>query len=356
MFLILTNWFQTIAICDMKYRKRLIFLVVFVLTFFVSNKPVFAAVTFKGGFEDNVFQYPNTFNNWHDARPGMTYSYWDTRLTRVNNPVRSGSWALKAEVRPGDSYGSSGERAEVYWMYGADGKHIVENETSGTQYYAISVYIPADFIPPSCSGVTNGCSSWAIIEQLHGADVYSAPPVFAIGAKDNYYVQMWSGDLDYLNDSTKSHKLKYSLGDLQKGKWVDFVWKIKYSKNFTGSVDVWRRIEGEQDFSKVLNLANIPTLQFKTSVNNGAILDAYWRSGYYTSQENFTRIIYLDSHARGDSFNEIVSYAFPITVFNTSDLNTDGEVDILDYNILTFDFGNPYTVFDFNKLITNFGR
>ncbi len=41
---------------------------------------------------------------------------------------------------------------------------------------------------------------------------------------------------------------------------------------------------------------------------------------------------------------------------NSSDLNTDGKVDIFDYNILVANFGKPYTIFDYNTLIGNFGR
>ena len=202
---------------------------------------------------------------------------------------------------PGDNYGSSGERAEVYGMYGPDGKQIFENETSGTQFYAISVYLPLDFVSPT---------GWGEFQQLHTNDIYHSYPTFAIGATDTYYVQMISGDLDALNDPTKSHTVKYPIGALQRGKWVDFVWEIKFAKIFTGTVDVWRRIEGETSFTKVLSVANIPTLSFKSSVSGGAVLDAYWKTGYYTSPETFTRVIYIDSNTRGDNFDAVVADAF----------------------------------------------
>jgi hypothetical protein len=154
-------------------------------------------------------------------------------------------------------------------------------------------------------------SGWGAFQQLHSNDIYHAPPIFFIGARDAYYVQLISGDLDYLNDPTKSHAAKYEIGALQKGKWVDFVWKIKFAKTFTGSVDVWRRIEGETDFTQVLSVANMPTLSFKSSVSGGAVLDAYWKTGYYTSAENFTRVIYIDCNTRGADFNDVVAAAFP---------------------------------------------
>jgi hypothetical protein len=269
--------------------------------------PVYSKI-FVGGFETAIYQYPNAVNNWQAPQPSPP----GDRLTRVNSPARCGNWSLRAMVKPGDNYGSSGERAEVYGMYGPDGKQIFENEASGSQFYAISVYLPLDFVAPYNSLHPNWGSAWGIFQQLHGNDVYHAPPPFAIGATDSYYVQIFSGDLDYLSDRTKSLTIKYPIGALQRGKWVDFVWKIKFAKTFTGSVDVWKRIEGETDFTNVLSVANIPTLQFASSVRDGAVLDAYWKTGYYTSQETFTRVIYIDCNTRGGNFNDVVASAFPM--------------------------------------------
>jgi hypothetical protein len=245
----------------------------------------------------------------------------------------------------------------------------------------MSVYLPQDFVPPSNSLHPSSGIAWGTFQQLHGSNLYSAPPVFAIGATDKYYVQLWSGDLDYYwrTNPEKMHHSYYNIGDLQRGKWVDFVWKIKYAKTFTGSLDVWKRVEGETGFTQVIQVTNIPTVQFKSTVQNGAILDAYWKTGYYTSQEIFTRTLYVDSHTRGDNFNEVVSAAFgatptsvatPIQLFNVADLEPDGDVDISDYAILVSNFGRMgasgfirsdilqngvVDIYDFNKLITNFG-
>lgn len=38
------------------------------------------------------------------------------------------------------------------------------------------------------------------------------------------------------------------------------------------------------------------------------------------------------------------------------DLNGDGHVDILDYNKMVADFGHPYTIFDYNVLVGNWGK
>jgi len=62
------------------------------------------------------------------------------RFVRETNIVRSGSYAIKAEVHPGDNLSSSGERAEVCGAIDVNGNVIGENESSGTKYYTISLF------------------------------------------------------------------------------------------------------------------------------------------------------------------------------------------------------------------------
>jgi len=40
----------------------------------------------------------------------------------------------------------------------------------------------------------------------------------------------------------------------------------------------------------------------------------------------------------------------------SSDFNSDGKVNLDDYKILISQFGNPYTIFDYNELVTNFNK
>ena len=38
------------------------------------------------------------------------------------------------------------------------------------------------------------------------------------------------------------------------------------------------------------------------------------------------------------------------------DLNNDGSVNLLDFNLLISLFGNPYTILDFNAILSNYGK
>ena len=46
----------------------------------------------------------------------------------------------------------------------------------------------------------------------------------------------------------------------------------------------------------------------------------------------------------------------PTSVPVPGDLNGDGQVNAADYSIIVSRFGNPYTIFDYNTLVANYGK
>ena len=229
------------------------------------------------------------------------------RFQRVTSPVRQGRYSARVEVRPGDGpINSSGERAEVLGMTDANGNQINENESSGTQYYAFSVRLDPNWQSPEADA--NGL--WGIIFQLHGPDAYGASPSVSFLVTDHFYFLFHSGNLE---DPLGRLFQEYTLLDssLNLGNWIDFILKIKFAKDFTGSVNVWRRNEGQANFTEVLSLSNVPTLQYKES--EGPVVDHYWKHGFYRSkQTTITNILWLDGLTRGNTFDVVVSAAFPV--------------------------------------------
>ncbi len=256
-----------------------------------------AGVSFSGDWEDGLIGP----GNWR------TLQIVDgDRFQRVTAPVRQGQYAVRVEVRPGDDpIHSSGERAEALVMLNADGKRLNESVSSGTQYYAFSVRLDADWqMPEAGKG-----GSWAIIFQLHGPDVIKASPAVAIRAHEQFELSLHSGDLDSRAKSLRWQSYPFSEGSLNRGQWVDLVLRIHFASDFTGAVQVWRRNEGEHDFREVLSLEDVPTLQYRSS--KGAVGAHYWKHGLYRSkQTTLTNVLWLDGLTRGDTFKDVVRAAF----------------------------------------------
>jgi hypothetical protein len=283
---------------------------------------------------------------WHVLQAAGSYSF-----QRVTDHVRKGSYAARIEVRPGDSPISSGERAEVSRPIDTSGSYfgLQEGDSSGTQYYAFSVMLPSDWkTTPGSDG-----KYFDIILQLHGPDILGQSPDFAFETRsfgkypDRFSLDMTSGDMARTG-SVHTYN-DFSDGSLNLGKWTDFVMKVTYAKDATGSVDIWRRNEGATNFTNVLSLNNIPTLQYSSLVNGGAVAPHYWKHGLYRNAANAsTNVLYLDGFTRGTAFNDVVAEAFPIatSVTNTptptptptpaskiGDANASGTVDEADFSI-----------------------
>jgi len=51
-----------------------------------------------------------------------------------------------------------------------------------------------------------------------------------------------------------------------------------------------------------------------------------------------------------------VGNPLPTPISLPGDLNGDGHVNQADYDLLVANFGNPYTIFDYNVLVGNWGE
>ena len=281
------------------FEIRLLFGRVFVCALFGAVSAASAdGITFSGGWENGLLLGQG---NWKSAQVVA-----GDRLQLVTDPVRQGRYSLRVEVRPGDDpIHSSGERAEVLVMTDANGSPINESEASGTQYFAFSVRLDAGWQPP----VPEKNGNWAVVFQLHGPDELKTGPSFAVSVLDHFNIAIHAGDLDSPAKSLQWKSYEFSDSGLTPGKWVDLVLRIKFAKDFTGSVTVWRRNEGQGGFAQVLLLEDIPTLQYRSSL--GPVGAHYWKHGLYRSkQATITNVLWLDGLTRGESFDEVVGAAF----------------------------------------------
>ena len=262
-------------------------------------------VSCLGGFEDGLTQ----LNGFVDA----TQVQEAGRLSRVTSPVRRGSFACRVECRPGD-IAANGERAEFHSIQDGEGNVLNEEVVSGTQYLAWSTYFPADWVDAT------GTPQYQILWQLKSPDRLNHSPALTflanLATRGGFYFEVESGSMDdqgsgdyYWGRLTPTNQ-SYELGH-----WVDWVAKITFAKTYTGEFTVWRRDEGETDFTQVGSLANIPTLQYHKSEGIGFEALHYWKAGIYRykdaiPQTDVIAIYYFDGFTRGNNFDAVVAAAF----------------------------------------------
>ena len=226
------------------------------------------------------------------------------RFLPVSCPVRTSSGCANVKVDPGDVlYG--GERSEVLIMTDKNGNGLIENSSSGTQYYALSIYVPSTWVPPPPNIVGGvGYGTWGIFFQLHGPDSLRVSPVFSLMAQDIFSIDVRGGNMTTNHTNTKYY---LSDGSIPKDKWIDFVIGIHFASDPSGSITIWRHDQGGALFVKVLALANIATLQY---IGGSAVGQHYWKTGYYRSPSPYVNQFYLGPQARGTSAAVVAAYAF----------------------------------------------
>lgn len=211
--------------------------------------------------------------------------------TRLNH----GFPTARVTVKPGDDpIHSGGERSEVGGLPGAGGP-IMETDKSGMQYFATSYLLPADWknIP------YHRYTTWEIVLQLHPPNAYKLTPSIALCVIKGWSMWMDGGDISHKNGN---HDVKeYDLTDshLNLGGFTDFVIGIKFAANNTGAVKVWRRDQGQSQFTKVLDLTGIATLQS----SGGKVGPHYWKQGLYRNAgSGLTQTLWMGPLVRASSF------------------------------------------------------
>jgi hypothetical protein len=149
-------------------------------------------------------------------------------------------------------------------------------------------------------------------------------------AESDFHIDMDAGDLDRVSINPRtgqpmhgkkdSKPIELTNGDLRRGHWVQFMLDIVWATDTQGSLNLFRRDEGQANFEQVLRLTNIPTLQADSYIPTdlphcpSCATDNvvhYWRVGYYRSTSpGQTNVLWLGPVVRGTAFDEVASAAF----------------------------------------------
>ncbi len=302
--------------------KYILYILYFLFTQYIFTQ---SSISFTGDFEYGIIG-PNC---WHKFSPDPTNPKYapvglEHRWKLDSIIVRQGKYSLRIEVQPGDTSENGYDRAEVVGMSDPNDNPIFENNNSGTKYYAFSVRLDQNWEPPSLKN--SNIKGHGIIAQLQKQNgEVTTGPAFAIQATDRFYATLNAREIH--DPKPDDYRYEFSKNDLNVGKWIDFVIKIKYSQYANGEIIVWRRDDENIDFSEILNLQNITTL-FYDEENNNEVLDHSWHLGYYRNAQHkmdhpVTNILWIDGFTRADSFNDAVSNAFSNVVNRYNFIITD---------------------------------
>lgn len=217
------------------------------------------------------------------------------RVTMSTDPDAPQRRVARFEVKPGDVFkGSTGERAEIVLDGWKTTSRFRVNGDEGDEYYRVSVKLDTDWQSP---GKDLRGQKWGTFFQLHGPNEYGSPPAVAFLADDSFALFVFGGDVT----QKLGGRRVLSNADLAVGRWVDFILYVRWAIDRTGSVALFRRDEGEQNWENVLDIKTVPTLQSK---GDSVIRSHYWKAGFYRSASNHRNGLTLGPIVRARTFSE----------------------------------------------------
>jgi hypothetical protein len=219
-------------------------------------------------------------------------------LNLVTSPVAQGTYAAKIDL-PAYNGGNACETLRKRTLnLGSD------------DYYGIDYYFPDNWQEPSSAGWGMG------IAQFNYQLVWGTPVgLFAHG--DHVRLVTQSGYCnDYLSANpgcTYSSGVGGNLpeaavvprGKLVRGRWIQIVVHVRWSKDGTGVVEGWYRYRGDAAWNKTVDQRGYPTVQWSSSQPAPTDQVTSDKVGAYRGAATFPLSIWNDNFRVGSSFSAV---------------------------------------------------
>lgn len=182
-------------------------------------------------------------------------------LSIVTSPVRAGKFAARTLLRASDPEVNGGQRAEF-----SDGRKTTKIEMEKDYWYALSIFIPADFVAPAKSN--------AVLFQWH-TQQGGPSPVLAI--------RVQNADWIVSGNATEKRRTLAKM-PFEKDRWTDWVVHARWSAERKGFWTIWK------DGVEVVNERDIIT-QYPEA------LGPYAKFGQYHSVGEVPQnVVYFDEY------------------------------------------------------------
>ena len=216
--------------------------------------------------------------------PGLSYHWSESRMVlgafRVQSQiVRAGHSAAEITLRPGDRHeaasddGVASERDELmeaWWLY---------DHLNRTYRYSFSLYLPADFpIVPTRLVI----AQWK--QLCEWTRCRPDNPVLAI--------RYQNGELFVTRQDDHARSVLYSTKQEMRGRWLDFRFETRFSREQDGRIDAW--LNGEP----IIHYVG-PTV-YHLQRGYPAHGYVYFKTGLYRDEMQQPMTIYLDEYRKDE--------------------------------------------------------
>lgn len=184
-------------------------------------------------FVEDSFESDKFLQNWANTESCCSYS-----IIRSNSVAREGKYSVRIELNKDDILVHGGKRAELLtWR---------EPTPYVERWYRFSIFLPVEY---KIDSVEEILVQWHEVPDTHLGETWRSPPISLQINKDKWIASvMWATDPVNTNQSLSGRKSQ-QLGDVERGKWVDWIFHIRFSYQSDGLVQVWKDKTKVMDYS-----------------------------------------------------------------------------------------------------------
>jgi len=152
----------------------------------------------------------------------------DEAVTISTQVARKGKSSARFEFTKADVLNHKGYvRAELR----------LENEVESERWYGFSNFLPADFESDPLPEII---AQWHEVPDWDLGEEWRSPPVSLAIKEDHYYIKILWAAAQVNTNKTKDGEKEFDLGPVDKNKWNDWVFHIKFSYKADGILEVWK--------------------------------------------------------------------------------------------------------------------
>ena len=111
------------------------------------------------------------------------------------------------------------------------------SETDNERWYGFSNYLPRNFV---ADPLAEKIAQWHEIPDWELGESWRSPPISLGIENDRFYIQLLWAAATVNTNNTKDGEKKADLGPIDKNKWNDWVFHIKFSWRSDGIVEIWK--------------------------------------------------------------------------------------------------------------------
>lgn len=261
----------------------------------VSIMGIFKKHTLEANTEDPFIQndpLPSISFDAFKGDPIKAFAKYNARPGEIR--MDNGSLyfeCTKDSVTPNEDRLNPAQKVELVGML-SNGQVIIEKE--GTVIYGLRIKLASDWITTK---------THCTFLQVHKVDTdkVNTKPALALSTELNGIVlKVRGGNIDTRVLSDK--EINLTDNSLALGRFISLAIKVCYDK-INGSVEVWRKDEGELSFTPVASVLGVPTVFY----NKVGVVPLVFHCGIYRKPETFISKMWIAKILRGTNLDEIKS-------------------------------------------------